>query len=165
MWVFSSCMDHKFSSILFSFGYVLVDIAEFSCLVVAPRSLASCSPTGKTVSSQVPLLSHVLKACCAGRLPGLCRSSWCVKELAEGSGLATAEAWVWFPAGTIPLTAQSASERGRAAAPGRGWPISTARAPSSTSPETGLLACLVPQPWAWLTGQQTTIFLISKCLL
>lgn len=42
-----------------------------------------------------------------------------MKELAEGSGLAAAGAWVWFPAGTVPLVAQSAWEREAAAAVGQ----------------------------------------------
>lgn len=78
-----------------------------------------------------------------------------MEELAEGSGLASAGAWVWFPAGTIPLIAQSTWERETGAAVGQRWPISTVRAPSSMSPETGLLACLVPQRQAWLRRQQT----------
>lgn len=53
---FSSCMASEISvpSILFSFGYILVDIAEISWLVRAPRSLASCFPSGKAVRNAGP---------------------------------------------------------------------------------------------------------------
>lgn len=53
---FSSCMDQKiqYPASFFSFGCILVDIAEISWLVIAPRRLASCFPSRKTVRNAGP---------------------------------------------------------------------------------------------------------------